>query len=121
MHHGRTQDNLGLLAQKALVTLGRVLKTLAIRMLLAADGNVFKNLAIEHLHLLVAYHQVVEVGIGDGIELGVLQGFHNEATGFLLQVALYAEDNAPLEAEMLGDIALVLIIILTDHSTLYII
>ena len=75
-----------------------------------------KYLTVEHLHFLVANHEVVKVIIGDGIEAAVLERLDDKAAGLLFEEALNAEDYATLIGEVLRHIALVLIIILANHT-----
>jgi hypothetical protein len=119
VYHGGTENNLGFLTQKSFVPFCGILEPLAVSVFLGTDGYVLQYLTVEHVYLLVAYQEVVEVIIGDGIDLGVLQSFHNEAAGLLLEEAFNAEDNAAFEAEVLGYVFVVLIIILPYHSLLY--
>ena len=119
MNHRGTEYDFGLLAQQSVVALGGVLEALAVCVLLAADGNVLQYLAIEHFHVLVADHQAVESVVGYGVECGVFQCLHDEPAWFLPQEALDAEDDAAFVGEVLGDVFLVLIIVLSDHSLVH--
>ena len=116
MHHGSTEHYLGLLPEKAFVALGSILEALAVGVFLAADSHMLKYLTVEHLHFLVANHEVVKVIIGDGIEAAVLERLDDKAAGLLFEEALNAEDYATLIGEVLRHIALVLIIILANHT-----
>ena len=116
MHHRSSKDNLGFLSQQTVVTFRCILEALAVGMFLTADSDVLQYLAVEHLYLLVALHQIVKVVVWNGEELGVLQRLDDKSAGFLLEEALDAEDDATLEGEVLGDVLLILIIILPHHS-----
>ena len=59
VYHGGSQHYLGFLSEQSLITLRSILESLAVSMLLATDGHVLQYLAVEHLHLLVAHHQIM--------------------------------------------------------------
>ena len=87
-------------------------------MFLTADGNVFEYLPVEHLHLLIAYHQAKEGIVGNGIECRLFKSLDDETAGFLFEKALDAKDDSPFEGEVLCDVLLVLVVVLSNHAFL---
>ena len=119
MYHRSPKDDFWLLFKQAFVSLRSILETLAVGMFLTADGHMLQYLAIKHFYLLVAHHQFMKFIIRNGIECCVLECFHDEPAGFLLEETLDAEDDAPFERKVFCDILIVLVLVLPDHAFLY--